>query len=117
MDKKILKNLRPEDMPNDDLKFIAEVCGIETAIALLKNVPGTNIYIPSSGYSFLMEQKIKNEFNNGISPNRLAVEYGTSVQKIREILKRKDVVKVTKITKDKNGIKKQLSIFEAIEGE
>ena len=106
------KNITPEDMPNDDLRLVAEVCGIETVISLLKNLPGTNLYIPSSGYAFLMEQKIRNEFNEGISPNRLAIEYGTSVQKIREILKKKDIIKVTTISKGKE--ENQLKIFDEI---
>lgn len=81
--------LSPEDMPNDDLRLVAELCGVSTARVLLEKMAGTSLYIPSSGYSTLMKKEIQKKFNSGVSPNRLAVEYGISVQKIREITKGK----------------------------
>ena len=49
--KKIIKNSLEElavefnELPFD-LQFVADKCGIEIAIELLKNMQGTNIYIP-----------------------------------------------------------------------
>lgn len=38
--------IRPEDMPNDDLKFIAESAGIKSALALIFCTPGLTVTIP-----------------------------------------------------------------------
>ena len=34
-----------EDLPNGDLKLIAQECDLETAICMLKNLPGVAVYV------------------------------------------------------------------------
>ncbi|MCG6552917.1 MAG: hypothetical protein L7F77_11350 [Candidatus Magnetominusculus sp. LBB02] len=40
------REFKIEDMPNEDLRRVAEKCGIETAVKLLTLMPGQTIHIP-----------------------------------------------------------------------
>lgn len=41
-----LIGMKPEDMPNEDTTWIAESCGIEIAMKIMKNLGGISLYIP-----------------------------------------------------------------------
>jgi Mor family transcriptional regulator len=43
-----LIGMKPEDMPNEDTRWIAESCGIEVAMKMMKNLGGISLYIPKS---------------------------------------------------------------------
>lgn len=42
--------LTEKDMPNEEMKIIASLCGVKTAVKLMKNLPGVLIYIPTKGF-------------------------------------------------------------------
>ena len=42
-------DLTVNDLPNDDLKIVADVVGLSTAVKLLQDLPGTLISIPKTG--------------------------------------------------------------------
>jgi len=48
-----IEDLRPEDLPNEDMQMLAEACGVETALKVMEACAGTSIYVPqwnATGY-------------------------------------------------------------------
>ena len=43
-----MESIKANDMPNDDLKFIAEKAGIRSALALIFCTPGLTVSIPKN---------------------------------------------------------------------
>ena len=62
--------IKPDDMPNDDLKIIAESAGIRSALALIFCTPGLTVSIPTKAFS---------EFNHCLLLNRL-MKYRLKIQ-------------------------------------
>ena len=72
------------DELTDDLQFVAEKCGIDIVFDLLKNLQGTNIYIPK--VSRLKDYNIRYiETNKDKSIKQLADELGVSENHIRKL--------------------------------
>lgn len=81
--------IKPEDMPNDDLKFIAENAGIKSAIALVFCTPGLTVNIPKNPFKEVKERYIIDQYDGTkYTINRLAVECNLSQRYIYKILKR-----------------------------
>ncbi|HSA05714.1 MAG TPA: hypothetical protein P5556_00885 [Candidatus Gastranaerophilales bacterium] len=51
------QNLNLEDLPNEDIRIIADLYGIEFALTLLNDLPGVVINIPSNAL-----KKIRNSY-------------------------------------------------------
>jgi len=67
-----------------DLQFVADKCGINTVLELLKNLQGTNIYIPKiSRMTKYVIRYIKE--NNTKKIKQLADELGVSENYIRKL--------------------------------
>lgn len=81
--------IRPEDMPNDDLKFIAESAGIKSALALIFCTPGLTVTIPKNSFKEVKERYIMSKYNGTkYSINRLAVDCGLSQRYIYKIIEK-----------------------------
>ena len=79
--------IKPEDMPNDDLKFIAENAGIKSALALIFCTPGLTVNIPKNSFKEVKERYILRKYDGTkYSINRLAVECGLSQRYIYKII-------------------------------
>ena len=79
--------IRPEDMPNDDLKFIAESAGIKSALALIFCTPGLTVTIPKNSFKEVKERYIMSKYDGTkYSINRLAVDCGLSQRYIYKII-------------------------------
>ena len=55
--------IKPEDMPNDDLKFIAESAGIKSALALIFCSPGLTVSIPKNPFREIKEKYIMSQYD------------------------------------------------------
>jgi len=67
-----------------DLQIVADKCGIETVVALLKNLQGTNIYVPKvSRLTDYVIRYIKE--NQPKSVKELALELKVSENYIRKL--------------------------------
>lgn len=89
MEKTWLLDLKPNDMPNNDLKLVAENCGVETAIKLLEHMPGISIYIPKPERTDLVKKYIIKNFDGSTEcAKRIALELGLSVNHIYNIVNR-----------------------------
>lgn len=56
-----VKNITPENLPNEDLKILASFIGMEATIKLMCEIPGVNISIPKNAtlpakVLYIMEQ-------------------------------------------------------------
>ena len=72
-----------EELPFD-LQFVADKCGIDTALELLKNLQGTTIYIPK--ISRLRDYAIRYiKENYSKNTKQLAAELGVSENYIRNL--------------------------------
>ena len=84
--KQFLSDISIEDMPNGDLKMVAEICGMDVAVKLLKELGGINIYIPQNGLRAVMRRYVKKQFN-GRNAKDLANELGISLTSVYRLLK------------------------------
>ena len=81
--------IRPEDMPNDDLKFIAESAGIKSALALIFCTPGLTVTIPKNSFKEVKERYIMSKYDGTkYSINLLAVDCGLSQRYIYKIIEK-----------------------------
>lgn len=80
----ILKEITINDLPNLDLRIIANACGLETALKLMCNAPGVRFYVPSNGLRIFMEKYILK--NRSLCVKELAINLGVSESQIYTIL-------------------------------
>lgn len=103
MKEKWIKEIRPEDMPSENLRLIADFCGVDTAINLMQNMAGINVYIPNTALTQLKARYIKKKYDGTRDcANRLALELGVSINYIYKILK---------APAEEDG-KRQINLFE-----
>ena len=69
-----LKTITIDDMPNDDLKFVAEEAGLKQALLLIFLLPGITINIPKNGLRRLKEKYIMKNYDGTKSKlNKLTI--------------------------------------------
>ncbi|HSA07643.1 MAG TPA: Mor transcription activator family protein [Candidatus Gastranaerophilales bacterium] len=82
-----LDDITEDEMPNEELKIIASLCGVETAISLMKNVPGFMICVPNRALINLRNKYICNNYDGTKkSILQLSQKLGLSVRHIYLIL-------------------------------
>lgn len=92
-----MQSITPNDMPNDDLRFIAEKAGMQSALALLFCTPGLTVSIPKNPFKIIKEEYIKNNYDGTkYMLNKLAVECGCSQRYIYKILQKYAEARETK---------------------
>lgn len=87
------KNIKPEDITSENMRLIAEQCGVEVALSLMDKMAGVVLYVPAknTGLKKLMHDYIRKKYDGTRdSTNRLALETGISVNKIHRIVTGKD---------------------------
>ena len=81
--------IKPEDMPNDDLKFIAESAGIKSALALIFCSPGLTVSIPKNPFREIKEKYIMSQYDGRkYTVNHLTIECDLSQRYIYKIIKK-----------------------------
>lgn len=104
MDKKWFNDIQPENFSTENMRLVAEQCGIDTAISLLQKMAGIIIYVPNNGIKHLMTDYIRHNFDGTRDcANRLAIECGVSINHIYNIVSNNT---------DNEGTKKQLTLFD-----
>lgn len=80
--------ITPNDMPNDDLKYMADRAGIKSALALIFTSPGITVTIPKNAFKELKRRYILNNYDGTkYTINRLAVECNLSQRYVYKIIK------------------------------
>lgn len=73
-----LENLSDEKMPNEEIRAIAELYGLEFAVRLMHDLPGALINVPMNGL-----KKIRNEYicakYDGSKVSRLSLAFECEV--------------------------------------
>lgn len=101
-----------DDLPNGDMKYVADECGMDVAIELLKTCAGMNLYIPYDGNSsavVFLQYNIGNKMSD-LFIHRLA-GMTISVPKIPAAIIRK-VIRANYDGSNANFLAKQLNICE-----
>ena len=75
-----------DDMPNEDMRLVAETCGLPVAVRLMKACGGAELYIPRFGFKRLIDRKIVEEFN-GCNASRLCSRYKVSKRYVYNIIR------------------------------
>ena len=84
-----LKTITIDDMPNDDLKFVAEEAGLKQALLLIFLLPGITINIPKNGLRRLKEKYIMKNYDGTKSKlNKLALECDLSPRYVYKLIKK-----------------------------
>lgn len=82
-----IENLTIEDMPNELFEDIADLCGLDVAISLLKNFAGNTITVPTNGFEKIEKKIILTEYDgSAISIKRLARKLCKQEKTIRNVL-------------------------------
>ncbi len=68
------KQMGIEDMPNQDMRLVAELCGLDVAISLLRNMSGVSIYIPKVESNINFIRRFVKRFYNGNNAKIIAIE-------------------------------------------
>lgn len=85
-----VENITADDMPNDDLRFIAEKAGLKSALALIFFTPGLNVSIPKTAFKQLKDKYILNNYSGDkYSMNDLSVKCEVSQRYIYRLIKNK----------------------------
>ena len=85
-----------KDMPNEDMKLVAESCGVPVAVSLLENCPGLSIFIPKYSTHETLKNDILKEHEKKISAKRIALKHNISLTYVYQVIRN-----------NKNKIKKQ----------
>lgn len=79
--------IKVDDMPNDDLKFVAETAGLKSAIALIFCTPGLTVSIPKNSFKNVKEQYILEHYDGTkYSVNKLAVDCDLTQRQVYKII-------------------------------
>ena len=95
-----MDNISADDMPNDDLKFIAEKAGIRSALALIFCSPGLTVSIPKNAFNTVKEQYIIHNYDGTkYSINKLAIECDLTQRFVYKVIE-KHLKKNNRVPKD-----------------
>ena len=81
--------IKIEDMPNDDLKFIAETAGLKSAVALIFCTPRLTVSIPKNSFKSVKEEYIRDKYDGTkYSINKLAVQCDMTQRQVYKIIEK-----------------------------
>lgn len=84
-----LNEITEDEMPNEELKIIASLCGVQTAVDLMKKLPGVMISIPTKSLITLRNKYICKRYDGTKkSLLELSLNFGLSQRQIYKILKK-----------------------------
>lgn len=88
---RFLKQLKPSDLPTDDMQFIAENLGMDAALFLIQNFDGSGLAMPQKLMNKLKIKYIQQTWNgSSFQLRRFASEFGLSEKTIRKYLNAED---------------------------
>ncbi|MBP5202276.1 hypothetical protein J6Z39_09070 [bacterium] len=72
----IEKNITIDDMPTEDMRMIAERCGVDVALSVMLNLAGGRFFVPVNWSKRIAERYIADNASKPV--NQLAIETGFS---------------------------------------
>lgn len=86
----LISSLKASDLPNEDVRYLADVIGLEAAQLLLERCAGMTFYIPLKMSKDFHRQYIAEHFTGTVrSARALAQELGITEQTVYRILRGK----------------------------
>lgn len=81
-----------DDIPDGNMRLVADLCGLDVAVSLMKNLKGLTIAVPSNGFD-KVERQIIYDFYNGTTERlkQLALRLDMNEQTVRNILRKKNL--------------------------
>ena len=83
----VAANMTIDDMPSEDMKMIAESCGVEVALSVMRNLPGARFFVPVNWQKIIAERYIAAHADKSVKA--LAIETGLSDAKVLQTLNKK----------------------------
>lgn len=83
----VAANMTIDDMPSEDMKMIAESCGVKIALSIMRNLPGARFFVPVNWQKIIAERYVADNASKSVKV--LAVETGLSDAKINKTLNKK----------------------------
>lgn len=95
MNNELYENVTLEDMPTDDMREIAEICGVDNTVEIMRIFAGLTINVPANFSKKLVDKYIKKNYN------------GSNMKKICRVcgVSSRYVFKLTKTTADERQMK------------
>ena len=73
-----------DDMPNDDMRLVAETVGLEMAVTLMQHMGGITLSIPKLGMKKVAIRVIQKQYN-GSNGKRLALKLGVTERFVSQV--------------------------------
>lgn len=87
--KQWMEDFTIDQLPGEDIKLVADYFGVNMAIKLLEELPGTLIHIPKTGLNKLRNQYICQVYDGSKECRvRLAQKFGVSKGYIKQLASR-----------------------------
>jgi Mor family transcriptional regulator len=101
-----------EDMPNEDMRDVAELCGIEVAVSLIKHFQGSKISVPRNRAYLKLAEKFIIANYDGDNAKRLSQVCCCSLDYVYKCIKKEDSRRLKS-----RGVKhEQLSVLHQLMG-
>lgn len=84
-----LQDVKPEDINSQNMRLVADTCGIEVAIKLMQELSGILVYIPTvqKGLTPAIIRSLKKKYDGSRdSLNKLARESGINANRLYSLL-------------------------------
>lgn len=83
-----MATVKRDDLPNEELKMVADNCGMFVAISLCVNMKGISINVPKQPFRELVKSRIWEKYDGTTdSLNKIAREYKYSKRYLYKMLK------------------------------
>lgn len=81
------KDMKIDDMPNSDMRMVAEILGVKTAVELMRNFEGTTLIVPKYKKSISVSKFIIANYDGKFSTvKRIVRQCGLSQRRVLEII-------------------------------
>jgi len=73
-----------DDMPNNDMRLVAEVVSVDFALALLQHLGGMQLNIPKHGLKKIRDRVIREQYD-GSNAKRLALRFNVTERYVQQV--------------------------------
>jgi transcriptional regulator of acetoin/glycerol metabolism len=92
--KSVLDKFKREDLPNDGLKELSDVIGINSVKAVMVKMPGVTVHVPKSIYKQSDMNYIRNNRDKSVSEmaRELGCSHRTVYRKLKKVFREKKII-------------------------
>lgn len=94
---KWLEDITLKDIKNNDLKMVAECCGLDVAVSLIENMRGMGIYIPKNADMELKKRYVRQHYD-GHNVNEMVRDLDVSREFVFSVMREAKKVNLSKQT-------------------